>query len=356
MPLKYSELLTTQNRKMLDSWQIQGRVSFVFDENCKGYLLDMNNGSIACPKNNRESLKLIRPMIMMQVYFYPGKLFTLELIASDSEGTKRRIILTHGKNVVRNLMHARLPNHCIERNTWLHLYINIISLFSISFPTRTFRSLEGIYLSATCKLRRIFSISEMDIDYLLPRGFELPKYLKCKTQCITSQNFEFFFSSPTEPSTFPQIKLNPSSISLPKLAVSTKKNIFLTKSIDLNSKNNDLMNLKHEYIKGISFGAKKYFRKEKETSEVRLRDKLRKITHIHYKESPGEVIEENIVIEGNDDAEMSVIEALQSRGNTGKNSFNTPNFFNSNVKAVLQLRHVTPPFVNIDSDPLYIEE
>lgn len=352
--LKYSELLTTQNRKMLESWQIQGQASFVFDENCKGYLLDLNSASITCPKNAKHSLKLLRPFIMFQVYFYPGKLFTLELVASDSDGVNRRIILTHGKSINRNLMHTRLPNACIEKNTWLHLYINIVSLFNLCFPTRTFRSLDGIFLSATCKLRKIYSIAEMDIDYLLPTGFELPKYLKFKTQCVTSKDFENLSPSLVEPLTSSSIKHKLSSLSLPKIQVSPKKNIFAMNSLDFNSARSEVVDIKKELIQGISFGAKKSIKFENDHNEVRLREQLRKITHIHYQENSDEIIEENIVIEQNEgDSDFSLIEALQSHNDSMKKVYNTPNYYNSNIKTVLQLRHITPPFANVHGSLTY---
>ncbi|OMJ72042.1 hypothetical protein SteCoe_29627 [Stentor coeruleus] len=352
--LKYSELLTTQNRKMLESWQIQGQASFVFDENCKGYLLDLNSSSITCPKNPKNSLKLLRTFIMFQVYFYPGKLFTLELIASDSEGVKRRIILTQSKSVTRNLMHARLPNSCIEKNTWLYLYINVVSLFSLCFPTRTFRSLDGIFLSATCKLRRIYSISEMDIDYLLPSGFELPKYLKFKTQCVTSKDFENLSPSLVEPLTSPSIKQKLSSISLPKIQVSPKKNIFAINSFDFNSARSEVVDIKKELIQGISFRENKSTKHENDNKEAKLREKLRKITHIHYQENSDDFIEENIVVEQNeDDSEFSLIEALQSHTESIKKVYNTPDYFNSSLKTVMQLRHITPPFANVHGNLKY---
>ncbi|OMJ83047.1 hypothetical protein SteCoe_16144 [Stentor coeruleus] len=352
--LKYSELLTTQNRKMLESWQIQGQASFVFDENCKGYLLNLNSASIECPKNAKHSLKLLRPFIMFQVYFYPGKLFTLELIASDSDGVKRRIILTHCKSITRNLMHTRLPNACIEKNTWLYLYLNVVSLFNLCFPTRAFRSLDGITLSATCKLRKIYSISEMDIDYLLPSGSELPKYLKIKTQCVTSKDFECLSSSLTDPLASPAIKHKLTSMSLPKIQVNLKKNIFAINSLGFNSARNEVVDTKKELIQRASFRNKKIVKHEIDDNEARLREQLRKITHIHYQENPDEVIEESIVIEQNEgDSEFSLIEALQSQGDSMKKVYNTPNYYNSSIKTVLQLRHITPPFANVHGSFTY---
>ena len=353
--VKYVEILTTQNRKNLDLWKFHGPVCFKFDEVTKGYLLDCNGGSLAVPKNQKRNLKLIRNYVLLQVFFFPGKLMTLELVTTDSQGAKRRIMLTSCKNVVNNLMHSRLPNSFIEKNSWLHLYINIPSLFSLCFPNSTFRSLDGIYLSAFCKVRRIYSLSEMDIDYLLPSGFELPKYVQVKTQLINSDSFLQFTPSPSlrNPSHNSQ---NSNSLSLPKIGGGKKSNIFYDPE-NLRSIRQSLQDVPNDYMKGISLAAKKIFRNETqentEGSVVRVKDKIKKINHVQNKDNNESELEGNVKVFAKSMDENPVIQQLRGTSDPQLAIYKTPDYYDINIKSQLEPRHKTPPFTNLKGSLVY---
>ena len=354
--VKFIEILTTHNRKNLSAWKFHGPVMMGFDENTKGYVLDCNGGTMQIPNKQTGSLKLIRPFLLFQVYLYPGKLLSIELAVTDSQGSKRRIMLTQCKNVVINMMHSRLPNAFIEKNSWMHLYVNVQSLFSLCFPASTFRSIDSISLSAFCKLRRVYSLSEMYIDYLLPSGFELPKYIQLKTQLITSESFDNYLKEKSSNASSSMQK-NPksSSLSLPKISIGKKSNIFYDnqKLVSMRQSANEL---KKEYEVGVNLGAKAYFRKadyvrikemgkekekemekekeearEKGASNVRLKEKLKKITHVHYKESHEGEIEESIEIDDKSE-EGGLIEEVKGRMNLKFAKFETPDFYNSKMK------------------------
>ena len=85
--------------------------------------------------------------------------------------------------------------------------------------------------------------------------------------------------------------------------------------------------------------------REKGASNVRLKEKLKKITHVHYKESHEGEIEESIEIDDKSE-EGGLIEEVKGRMNLKFAKFETPDFYNSKMKMQLQHRHVTPPFVN----------
>lgn len=340
--IQYTELFSNQSKRLQSSWKTLGRASYSYDDSCKGYLLNLNSGSMEIPKSSTDSLQLIRPYLLFQVFFFLGKPLTLELITTDSEGIKRRLIITQAKTIIKNLMHTRLPSSLIEKNTWLHLYIDIVSLFSISFPMKTFRSLDGIFFSATCKLRRVYSVNELDIDYLLPSGFELPRQIPHKTQYISGDSYKTFISI-SSPSATVLKKNAKNSFSLPKFELK-KKNIFLepVKSVA------NLTDFKKEYENGLVIGGKKYFRKKPE-NKAELLIRLRKITHNHEQvwNKEADFIAEEIEVEKDD-----LIEMLQEN-EPEKCVFDTPDFFNSSVKAVLTLRHLTPPFANVENKGKY---
>ena len=353
--VKYVEILTTQTRKNLDMWKFHGPVSMKFDEICKGYLLDSNGGSLAVPKNPSKALRLIKPYLLLQLFLFPGKLLTMELMVTDSQGAKRRIMLTSCKTVINNMMHSRLPNSFIEKNTWLHLYINLFSLFSLCFPNSTFRSLDGISISAFCKIRRIYSISEMDIDYLLPSGFELPKYIQVKTQLINSDSFLQFTPGPTI-SKPPHQNHKASSLSLPKITIGKKSNIFYD-SENLTSIRKSLKDLKKEYMIGANLGAKQFFRNEtqenNEILNIRLKEKMKKITHVHYKENNEDEIEENIEIDEKSMDDNPLVQQLRGISDPRFDIYKTPDYYNSKLQNQLAPRHITPPFTNLRGSLVY---
>ena len=354
---------------MLSSCLIIGKTSFEFDDNCKSYLLDLNSSSLIIPKSSKEPLRLVRQYLLLQIFFYPSKQFTLELETSDSEGIKRRIIITQTKYIIRNIMHARLPNTSIERNIWLNLYINIFSLFSMCFPMRTFRSLDAIFLNATCKLRRIYSISEENISYLLPSGFDLPRNIGIKNDAYSSESLRRCNSLKNSINSLYQA--NTKTNSLPLIMKNKKKNnIFIDKTFKnhLQGIDNNINELVKEDIEEIIPGSKKYLRKNlgklsindlKQKNDEILRNKLRKITHNHYNnENLGENIEENILIEESPLKNISIIDNLQGyddyqEKNEKKDTFDTPDYFSASLKEALQLRHVTPPFVYVDGSCVY---
>ena len=357
--VQYTELYSNQNKRFLDSWLIHGKASYSFDDYLKGYVLSLNSASIQGPRSSKDSFRLIRPYLLLQVFFYQGKQFTLELGTTDSEGIKRRIIITQTKSIIRNLMHARLPSAPVEKHTWLHLYIHIPSLFALSFPLRSFRSLDTICFSGTCKLRRMYSISDMDIDYALPSGFELPRHVPYKTQCIALDSYKMYTSTNNYSNSEKIISKQgaSNSISMPELKHRKPGNIFSDANhrVAVKLLRNSMSEMEKEYISGLSIGAKKYFRKgvdreEVERKAVDLRSKLKKITHNHIDEGGregGDAIEEDIRVEKSN-VEVSIIEALQSRGDEEKGVFESPNYFDASIKAALAMRHVTPPFVNTD--------
>lgn len=87
---------------------------------------------------------------------FPGYNWTLELDASDTSKTKRRIILTDSVNSLeQHFFHIKSPIDHIRRGVWLNLCINVWS-FMEGFKGCTFRTLDMIVIGSPCKLRKIF--------------------------------------------------------------------------------------------------------------------------------------------------------------------------------------------------------
>ena len=115
--VQYTEVLNTHTKSGIKGCLLKGKSDYIYDKHCRGYLINLNTGSITIPRNPRENLEVFRPFLLLQLFIYPGKLFTIELTTTDSENTKRRLIFTQGKQVIKNALHARLPNTSINRNS-----------------------------------------------------------------------------------------------------------------------------------------------------------------------------------------------------------------------------------------------
>jgi Protein of unknown function (DUF667) len=57
-----------------------------------------------------------------------------------------------------NQYHCRIPFIAIPLNKWVNFSIDVLSFVSECFKTQTFRSIDFISLSASCKIKRIFTM------------------------------------------------------------------------------------------------------------------------------------------------------------------------------------------------------
>jgi hypothetical protein len=62
--------------------------------------------------------------------------------------------------------HARIPNMFIERRIWLNLVIDLRNLYNCIYRGSTYRSLEGMTISAVCKVRRVMTLSSSQMQLL----------------------------------------------------------------------------------------------------------------------------------------------------------------------------------------------
>ena len=332
--VQYSEIMNTHNKSGIKGCLLQGKTEFVYDHHCKGYLLNLNTGSITIPRSSKETLEVVRPYLVLQVFIFPGKLLTIELTTTDSESIKRRLIFTQGKQVIKNAMHARLPNSAFSRNVWVNLCIDMSSIFTLCFPSLSFRSLDMIFISGTLKLRKITSLM-LRASEMLPGISEAPKFP------IILQEIDAF--------SFPQPRPMYYSNSPPKVNkkyyYQPRKNLF-QKQVDSIS---DLKSFKNEYMKSINLGARLLFRSPKPDVDFEKEAVRRKITHNHTKnmmEFDDEIEESIEAIEEN-----SWIDLLSS--NSPQNIFSKPDYYQKRISQLCQVRHFTPPFVNSKDNITY---
>ncbi|KAG6936100.1 chromosome 3 orf 67 [Chelydra serpentina] len=120
---------------------------------------------IQLPKETRQTLGLIQRFLVLQIYVPLGQDFSTELLVTDLGNIKRRLYLS---TVQRELsvtpLHAKLPLFMIKRKIWCNLCIDLVAFTSEIFKGAVFQSLDGIIISANCKLRKIFTLKSKPQD------------------------------------------------------------------------------------------------------------------------------------------------------------------------------------------------
>jgi len=70
--------------------------------------------------------------------------------------------------------HAKIPNHAIQRRTWLNLIIDLRSIFANLYRGSTYRSIERIGITGLCKVRKVLVFNAQQsqvLNYLAPSGY-----------------------------------------------------------------------------------------------------------------------------------------------------------------------------------------
>uniref|UniRef100_A0A7S4HAF6 CFA20 domain-containing protein n=1 Tax=Guillardia theta TaxID=55529 RepID=A0A7S4HAF6_GUITH len=203
------EIFSSQGSRAESTIRKTGSVKKNFEKSVKGYVMDLEGGrdvKVQLPLNDKESLCILHQFIVLQLFVPAGKGFSVEMTILDQSKTRRRMNLScNNKEVSATPLHVRLPLDMVRRSMWINLCIDAAGLFHESFGPVTriseYWCLESLSISATCRLRRIFSVKEslidtsMDSDDVgdaapvgvaddLPKGVELPPAVESCTQVL----------------------------------------------------------------------------------------------------------------------------------------------------------------------------
>ncbi|KAG8127940.1 hypothetical protein E2320_014825, partial [Naja naja] len=102
----------------------------------------------------------------MEINFYHfcSHLF-LSCRITDLGNIKRRLYLsTIHKELSVTPLHAKIPLFTIKRKIWCNLCIDLVAFTSEIFKGAVFQSLDGIIVSANCKLRKIFTLKSNPLN------------------------------------------------------------------------------------------------------------------------------------------------------------------------------------------------
>uniref|UniRef100_G3T4G1 CFAP20 domain containing n=1 Tax=Loxodonta africana TaxID=9785 RepID=G3T4G1_LOXAF len=113
---------------------------------------------------------------------------------TDLGNIKRRLYLsTVHKELSSTPLHAKIPLFMIKRRIWCNLCIDLVAFTSEIFKGAVFQSLDGIIVSANCKLRKIFTLKSKPQDTadkddeptdIIPRSCQLTTDVPQVTQLL----------------------------------------------------------------------------------------------------------------------------------------------------------------------------
>ncbi|XP_070348711.1 protein CFAP20DC isoform X2 [Equus asinus] len=151
-----------------------------FDKEVKSFVFVLEGSSqtnkIQLPKENKQILGLIQRFLVLQIYIPLGQDFSTELLITDLGNIKRRLYLsTVHKELSSTPLHAKIPLFMIKRKIWCNLCIDLVAFTSEIFKGAVFQSLDGIIVSANCKLRKIFTLKSKPQDTAdKDAGYDVP--------------------------------------------------------------------------------------------------------------------------------------------------------------------------------------
>ncbi|KAM4653730.1 protein CFAP20DC isoform 2-T4 [Amazona ochrocephala] len=160
------EIFSAQGKNPGAIWKISGSPSAIwkeFDKEIKGFVFVLEGNSqvnkMQLPKETRQTLGLIQRFLTLQIFVPLGRDFSTELLITDLGNIKRRLYLsTVHKELSVTPLHAKIPLITMKRRIWCNMCIDLVGFTSEIFRGAAFQSLDGISISANCKLRRIFTL------------------------------------------------------------------------------------------------------------------------------------------------------------------------------------------------------
>ncbi|XP_062978162.1 protein CFAP20DC [Elgaria multicarinata webbii] len=168
----FVEIFSAQGKNPGTKWKVFGSPSVIgkeFDKEVKGFVFVLEGSSqtnkMQLPKETRQTLGLIQQFLVLQIYVPLGKDFSTELLITDLRNIKRRLYLsTIHKELSVTPLHAKIPLFMIKRKIWCNLCLDLVAFTSEIFKGAVFQSLDGIIVSANCKLRKIFTLKSKPLD------------------------------------------------------------------------------------------------------------------------------------------------------------------------------------------------
>ena len=338
--LAFVDILNPQSPESLRSTLLSGHVVRLFDQSLKSYILGLYHpSSLETP--SKPSLALLHPYLILQLFISKGKSFTIEFAFVDHSNTKRRVVFAYTTKVVRNPLHVRLPAEGIRREVWVNLCVDVVGLAQACFPRETFKHLDQIRLTSVCKVRRAFCTKLRPLDASsfpdaprhpydpVPPACEFPKTVTSVNQFLTYQSVVPEYPSKSlSPPKLPSLRL-PSHKATRSHIPSPSKKLQSTRS-------------PKKFIVELQ--------REPPSSDVnRFRSAAPspRTSYDPIDESPSLGRRPEVSPE-----QMYPGDTFENDTEEGspKHPPDLPDFFSESLRQAIDIRHFTPPFVNVATD------
>ncbi|KAK3579069.1 hypothetical protein CHS0354_029929 [Potamilus streckersoni] len=163
------EVFSPQGKDPAVLWKVTGNVKKVYDRDVKSYVYALEGSpatnKMQLPKDSRQSLTLIQRYLIIQIYIPKGSDFSMELGVTDMGNNKRRLCFSSAqKDTQITPLHARIPLTVLKRGMWLNLCLDMVSMVGETWNGQTYKAIEGVNLSANCKVRKIFTMKVQPPD------------------------------------------------------------------------------------------------------------------------------------------------------------------------------------------------
>ncbi|XP_053932090.1 protein CFAP20DC isoform X1 [Cuculus canorus] len=168
----FVEVFSAQGKSPVAKWKIFGSPSAIwkeYDKEVKGFVFVLKGSSqinkMQLPRESRQTLGLIQQFLTLQIFVPLGQDFSTELLITDIGNIKRRLYLsTVHKELSVTPLHAKIPLFTMKREIWCNMCIDLVGFTSEIFRGAVFQSLDGIIISANCKVRKIFTLKSKPRD------------------------------------------------------------------------------------------------------------------------------------------------------------------------------------------------
>ncbi|RLN85669.1 hypothetical protein BBJ28_00018156, partial [Nothophytophthora sp. Chile5] len=163
----FVELLSAQGKAPAAAWKLQGKIAKNFDKGIKGNAFQLDGGSetkMQLPKAaSSSSLGLAQRFLVLQLLVPFTRSFSVEIGFADFQKVRRRFVVASAfRETTRTALHVQLPLNGadVPRDQWLSLVFDLQALSEAYFPDSSFRSMESLCVSGSCRVKRIFTMKD----------------------------------------------------------------------------------------------------------------------------------------------------------------------------------------------------
>ncbi|KFQ28659.1 Uncharacterized protein C3orf67, partial [Mesitornis unicolor] len=255
----FVEVFSAQGKNPGAKWKVFGSPSAIrkeYDKGVKGFVFLLEGSSqinkMQLPKKTRQTLGLIQQFLTLQIFVPLGQDFSVGLLITDLGNIKRRLYLsTIHKELSVTPLHAKIPLFTIKREIWCNMCIDLVAFTCEIFRGAVFRSLDGISVSANCKLRKIFTLKSKPQDTAEEGGVSVVPFTPCEPTEIIPRTCQLNTDVPQVTQVLNLTKIHKSEVKCRKHPVTVQDTGSL-----INRGQSNLCSSKTQDVSHIAFGSK----------------------------------------------------------------------------------------------------